>query len=715
VCTPVVAPPPAQAFPVQQQGYSYDVSPQQVEAHQLQYNKRRARQTRKTKSTQRRNHHSDDDYYYYDNHYNYHLCHRHCHHHHHHYRDDDAGGGVPEDLEFDRGEDEFGEDVPEFGEEVPDNFDAQAFEDGFDEDAMVAMYASAGPRDLPGSGNNYPASGATAVRAGARAICSSKKPGTQEKTAVAEKKKPFDAEKARKKDAAVFRQLRAIHRRHSAHSRGVVRAACDTSGGAGMAIDDKWAALERCGQEAAYGSTAAVNYHVLPAAFPDHIGLAQKRGVVVEHHCGVATATVSAGCTLVTQLSLDRLPQFEQQATSWKGNISAAVYFPFPSPALNEVCHDSNKMVSALQEVAAAYDRLMSLDSNRTVTISLLWATEQVGDEYDSAYPINALRNLALRAAKSDLVLLLDVDFVVSEGAHTAIMNNSSLRSQALNDNVAFVLPAFEQHPKDRGGNFSVIPRSKTELAMLWREHEGDMKEVSAFHVSNFAKGHAPTDYAQWFGPNHTDQDKFAYGVNFKEYYEPYIVMARKNVPEYDERFRGFGMNKISHLYSVAAQGTSFQVLRSHFVIARDHAKSSSWEKNFGESASILESLRSKTKIANLYQRFKQDIDYALCTHVDQQAVEHYHKNDPLQSMTLQLPVQLLTHSTGAQRVLHFEDAQGNGGAAEKPNALLMAPRSAKSLANLSSRQGHKFFFGTFRAVVSDGSVGRNRLEKVWL
>ena len=36
-------------------------------------------------------------------------------------------------------------------------------------------------------------------------------------------------------------------------------------------------------------------------------------------------------------------------------------------------------------------------------------------------YPVNLLRNVALEAAQSDYVLLLDVDFVMSKGAHDTL------------------------------------------------------------------------------------------------------------------------------------------------------------------------------------------------------------------------------------------------------------------------------------------------------
>ena len=42
--------------------------------------------------------------------------------------------------------------------------------------------------------------------------------------------------------------------------------------------------------------------------------------------------------------------------------------------------------------------------------------------------------------------------------------------------------------------------------------------------------------------------------VNWEPDFEPYVVVP-KNIPEYDERFMGFGWNKVSHILELDAQG----------------------------------------------------------------------------------------------------------------------------------------------------------------
>ena len=48
------------------------------------------------------------------------------------------------------------------------------------------------------------------------------------------------------------------------------------------------------------------------------------------------------------------------------------------------------------------------------------------------------------------------------------------------------------------------------------------------------------------------------YEVVYEECYEPYVIGSRRLLPRYDERFRGYGMNKIQHLYACHAAGLRF-------------------------------------------------------------------------------------------------------------------------------------------------------------
>lgn len=65
------------------------------------------------------------------------------------------------------------------------------------------------------------------------------------------------------------------------------------------------------------------------------------------------------------------------------------------------------------------------------------------------------------------------------------------------------------------------------------------------YHV--WTKGHAPTNYAKWRTAT------TPYKVEWEADFEPYVVV-RRDCPEYDQRFVGFGWNKVSHIMELDAQ-----------------------------------------------------------------------------------------------------------------------------------------------------------------
>lgn len=69
------------------------------------------------------------------------------------------------------------------------------------------------------------------------------------------------------------------------------------------------------------------------------------------------------------------------------------------------------------------------------------------------------------------------------------------------------------------------------------------------YHV--WTKGHAPTNFAKWRTAT------TPYRVQWEADFEPY-VMVRRDSPEYDRRFVGFGWNKVAHIMELDAQVTYF-------------------------------------------------------------------------------------------------------------------------------------------------------------
>ena len=64
------------------------------------------------------------------------------------------------------------------------------------------------------------------------------------------------------------------------------------------------------------------------------------------------------------------------------------------------------------------------------------------------------------------------------------------------------------------------------------------------------------------------------YRVQWAEDFEPYLVVDRWNVSRFDERFVGFGWNKVSHVMELTARGYELVVLPGAFMVHLPHAPS---------------------------------------------------------------------------------------------------------------------------------------------
>lgn len=150
------------------------------------------------------------------------------------------------------------------------------------------------------------------------------------------------------------------------------------------------------------------------------------------------------------------------------------------------------------------------------------------------------------------------------------------------------VVPAFELQ-------FCVeeMPKTQVDLRVLWQQQRAE-----GFHISNFPKGHTPTDFERWFDA------EAPYSVEYLDMYEPYIIACKQGLPRYDERFRGYGMNKVSHLHEVAATGVNFIVLHELYITAREHERSASYQIVFGEKCNPEHAVR----IALLWNSFKGQV-----------------------------------------------------------------------------------------------------------
>lgn len=266
----------------------------------------------------------------------------------------------------------------------------------------------------------------------------------------------------------------------------------------------------------------------------------------------------------------------EGQCDVWSGIISAAVYVAKVDgqAVVVELSSNQDPRLVPLASVASRVRAFhAAAESKGLCKLDLQLVSQDVESVWLSAlYPVNAMRNRALAAARTDVVLLLDVDFWPSaelgELASSA-RKYASLREATAARN-AIVLPAFET--RDSGGVGVEAARDaaldgKSAAAQMYRD--GRLK---AFHADRYRAGHRATDYAKWLEATRP------YRVRYEEGYEPYILVARAAVPWYDERFVGYRKNKVVHLLHLASLGVQFVIHPHAFAVHAPHPRARTWK-----------------------------------------------------------------------------------------------------------------------------------------
>ncbi|PSC71803.1 Glycosyltransferase LARGE2 [Micractinium conductrix] len=242
-----------------------------------------------------------------------------------------------------------------------------------------------------------------------------------------------------------------------------------------------------------------------------------------------------AGVTVVTQLSLERLAMLERQCRSWSHPLAAAVYVPLLHgrvASADSAALDGSSLDAALLPLLRLHAQ-MEADAD-ACQMDLEVVTEaRCSAEEAALQPTNAARNRAMR-------------LVATEARHRRAV------LKFLQQPVALILPAFQTAGRrDTDAEQAVETASSGKQAVL---AQLDARTLVPFHSGLFSKGHASTDYRRWaFASN-------AFEVGFTMGFEPYILVHRKHVPPYDERFRGYFINKLIQRAHMDALGTRWLV-----------------------------------------------------------------------------------------------------------------------------------------------------------
>ncbi|KAK7090867.1 beta-1,4-glucuronyltransferase 1-like [Littorina saxatilis] len=291
--------------------------------------------------------------------------------------------------------------------------------------------------------------------------------------------------------------------------------------------------------------------------------------------------------TLASQCTSNHLHYVAELSKQWQGPVSIAVFtydddFHF---AIASILHLRLCFASVAEHVTfhLAFpadrkpDTTMKLPQFENILCSNPPPAERKGRNAPQKnfvigsgieYPVNLLRNVALRSVSTTYVLYTDVDMTPSDNLRTSFVRHIAATSNMMSHNstkLAYVVPAFEY-----SGRVTAIPLNKSTVLEMWRMHT-----IRPFSQNISSHCHAPTNYPRWRAlPASDDKMAVAYGVKFQPKYEPYYI-APSSLPLYDERFVQWGRDRQSQVCEMHVAGYQLVVLNDAFLV-HDGFKNSS-------------------------------------------------------------------------------------------------------------------------------------------
>lgn len=169
--------------------------------------------------------------------------------------------------------------------------------------------------------------------------------------------------------------------------------------------------------------------------------------------------------TLVAQLSMDRIQMIESLCKHWEGPISLAIY----------------TSDSEVQQFLRYISDSPVLRERHNIGYHLVYREGE-------SYPINKLRNIALKHINTPYLFLTDVDFLPMFGLYEFLKGYVMTLDLVNNPKRALVIPAFETQ------RYKIdFPRTKAELMEML-----DLGKLFTFRYHVWTIGHAPTDFQRW-------------------------------------------------------------------------------------------------------------------------------------------------------------------------------------------------------------------------
>lgn len=343
--------------------------------------------------------------------------------------------------------------------------------------------------------------------------------------------------------------------------------------------------------------------------------------------CPADLSTDDVRTTLVVQSSFSRLWVLDETCIRWKDPIIAVV-----------VLTDKESHHEDIAKSLMGWKIMCP-------QLKMIQHIVEPGEDTPEMYPVNHLRNLGLDAVETSHVLVVDVDFVPSKSLDETIQATLQERigfrkhrqERWPEEKEALVVPAFERLletpctsdedcQKHLRQNSSFIPPTFDALKECVAGHD-----CIVFQSKVNWEGHHSTRSETWLagewyndnvaaktdgdGGNSMDTTRRSIKTvqcfdSFR--YEPYVVLrwcpAGKSAPErvapyYDERFHGYGKNKIQHVAHLRVLGYQFAILPEGFIVHNPHRESKAKETWNNVKGSELHAAMDK-----LYPKFLKEL-----------------------------------------------------------------------------------------------------------
>jgi hypothetical protein len=274
--------------------------------------------------------------------------------------------------------------------------------------------------------------------------------------------------------------------------------------------------------------------------------------------------------SLVTQASGERLWMLPHICTRWGGTVVVATLRT----------HDGTRVQWPDMGNASVANGGDTHVRDGCSIIRLELARRDTGGEADG-YPINWLRNMAIDCVPTSHFFIVDVDFWPSVDLRTLI-RQQIVGWTAGSLPKALVIPSFQRsghgcrNSDDASACRAGFERSASiQMPANFTALENciAVNDCVVFDGEYNPQGQASTDVKSWrqLAPGHTTRVRCI----TSDRYEPFIVLRRSaSTPRFDERFTGYGKNKVQLIVHLRQAGFAFEVLGHGFVVHFPHQRS---------------------------------------------------------------------------------------------------------------------------------------------